>query len=329
MAGKRNPYYAGAETDHFDGVRFFNPGGTTGKPLRDVLKWQVQGGRKKWPRNWPSPCHGARPEARLGKGACEVTLIGHASFLFQIGGLNILVDPVLSERVSPLSFAGPRRVNPPGIEARDMPEIDLIVVTHNHYDHLDIAALKTLVGQFSPRIVTPLGNDTIIRRAVPEARVDTVDWGDTVDAGGVALHVEPTHHWSARGVGDRCMALWASFVIESAAHRIYHVGDSGFHEGRNFAAARERHGRFDLAVLPIGAYEPRWFMRDQHMDPEEAVAAFRLLGAERAVGHHWGTFQLTNEAIDAPRIALEAARAGAGLKNGEFLPLRPGQQTRL
>lgn len=329
MARARNPYYDGPVSDHFDGVRFFNPGGVPPKRLRDVLKWQVQGGRVRWPSHRPSPFERATPAARLDKGACEVTLVGHASFLLQVGGLNILIDPVFSERVSPLSFAGPRRVNPPGIAPGDLPEIDLILITHNHYDHLDLGALRRLCAQFDARIITPLGNDAIIRKAIGPVRVDAVDWGDVTEVAGVAIHAEPTHHWSARGVGDRCMALWASFVIETADHRIYHVGDSGFFEGRNFAEAAARHGAFDLAILPIGAYEPRWFMKDQHMNPAEAVEAFRLLRATRAVGHHWGTFQLTNEAVEAPRAALEQVLAEAGAPREAFLPMHPGQQLRI
>ncbi|UYV37569.1 MBL fold metallo-hydrolase [Rhodobacteraceae bacterium D3-12] len=329
MAGAKNPYYEGPVSDHFDGVRFFNPGGVQPKQLRDVLKWQLQGGRERWPKHHPSPFESAKPVARLGKGDCEVTHIGHASFLLQAGGLNILIDPVFSERVSPLSFAGPKRVNAPGIAAGDLPEIDLILITHNHYDHLDLLALKAICAQFDPRIITPLGNDTIIRKAIGAARVDAVDWGDVIEVKGVAIHTEPTHHWSARGVGDRCMALWASFVIETATHRIYHVGDSSFFEGRNFKDAAVRHGAFDLAILPIGAYEPRWFMKDQHMNPLESVEAFRLLGAERAVGHHWGTFQLTNEGIEVPREALVQALDEAGVSQEAFLPLSPGQQIRI
>lgn len=329
MARGLNPYYQGPESDHFDGVRFFNPDGIPPKQLGDVLKWQLQGGRAKWPKTRPSLHASATPDARLAKSDCAVTLIGHASFLVQVGGQNILIDPVFSERVSPVRFAGPKRVNPVGIAPGDLPEIDLILITHNHYDHLDLSTLKAMCGRFDPKIITPLGNDAIIRKAIPSAKVDVVDWGDMREVGGVAVYTEPTHHWSARGIGDRCMALWASFVIESASTRIYHVGDSSFHHGRNFEAARQRYGAFDLAILPIGAYEPRWFMKGQHMNPEEAVEAFRILGAKRALGHHWGTFQLTNEGIDEPRIALESEMERLGIERDLFLPLHPGQHIRL
>ncbi|MFZ1814968.1 MAG: MBL fold metallo-hydrolase [Rhizobiaceae bacterium] len=322
----KNPYYNGPVSDHFDGLRFFNPQGIPPGKVGDLLKWRMSNKASRWPRHWPSPFEDAKPQDRLSEKEVRVTMIGHASMLLQAGGLNILADPVFSARVSPLSFAGPLRVNPPGIDRRNLPAIDVILVSHNHYDHLDLATLRQLVDTYDPLVVTPLGNDTIIRGSCPQARIETGDWGDRVEIGGKAIiHFEPAHHWSARGMRDRRMALWAAFVIETAGGKILHVGDTGFHEGRNFTALAGKHGTVRLAILPIGAYEPRWFMQGQHMNPDEAVQAMKLCRAETAVGHHWGTFQLTDEAIEDPRLALANALEQHAIDHRFFLPLHPGE----
>jgi L-ascorbate metabolism protein UlaG (beta-lactamase superfamily) len=253
-------------------------------------------------------------------------MVGHASMLIQVAGLNILTDPVWSERVSPFTFIGPKRVVGPGIRFEDLPPIDLVLVSHNHYDHLDLATLKRLNDVHKPRIITPLGNDTIIRHAAPDANIATLDWGDRiVIADGVAIDAEPSHHWSARGTRDRRMALWAAFVLSTPAGKIYHIGDTGFHDGINYRAVREKHGGFRLAILPFGAYEPRWFMKGQHQNPEEAVKGMQLCGAAFAVGHHFATFQLTDEAIGEPVRALQSALADQGIVPERFRPLVAGE----
>ena len=322
-----NPYYRGPESDHFDGTAFFNPQGVPPGNARDLLKWQLRNkNRAKWPQHWPSPFHGAQPEERVEGDRLIVTMVGHATMLIQTAGLNIVTDPVWSDRVSPLSFVGPKRVNPPGIGKDALPPVDVILLSHNHYDHLDLATLAWLVGRDDPLIVTPLGNDAIVRRKIPKARFAIGDWSDIVEIGDQArIHFEPVHHWSARGVRDRRMALWAGFVVETPDSKILHIGDTGFHEGRNFVAAAEKHEGFRLAILPIGAYEPRWFMKSQHMNPDEAVKALGLANAAHAVGHHWGTFQLTDEPLTQPRERLLAALDAAGIARDRFEPGHPGQ----
>jgi L-ascorbate metabolism protein UlaG (beta-lactamase superfamily) len=201
-----------------------------------------------------------------------------------------------------------------------------VLVSHCHYDHLDVETLARLVAKFNARVITPLGNDAIMRNHDPAIRAEAFDWHDRVELGHqVAVTLVPTHHWSARGVTDRNKALWASFVIETPAGRIYHVADSGYGAGHHFRTARDRYGPFRLAILPIGAYEPRWFMGDQHMNPAEAVRAFQTCGAELAIGHHYGTFQLTDEPFDAPEQALETARIDAGISPEQFRLLKPGE----
>lgn len=326
QANSANRYYSGPVSDHFDGRTFFNPGGIPPRHLADLLKWQFGGGKRKWPRVWPSPFPPARPEARIESDALRITMVGHATLLIQTAGLNIVTDPVWSDRVSPVSFAGPRRANPPGIAFEHLPPVDLVLLSHNHYDHLDIATLKRLQAAHDPLVITPLGNDAIVKAAIPELRVEARDWGETVAVTDtVRVHLEPVHHWSARGVGDRLMALWAGFVVETPDGKIYHVGDTGFHNGINYRATAERHGPFRLAILPIGAYEPRWFMQGQHQNPEEAVQGFKLCNSAFAAGCHWGTFQLTNEGIEEPRDALFAALDSHGIPRERFRPMYPGE----
>jgi L-ascorbate metabolism protein UlaG (beta-lactamase superfamily) len=325
-AKPKNPYYQGPVSDHFDGTYFFNPGGIEPLGFRDLLKWQFAGGRNRWPKQVVSPFPPARPEARISGEGLRVTMVGHASMLIQVHGHNILTDPLWSERASPFRRAGPKRVVSPGIRFEDLPPIDLVLVSHNHYDHLDVATLKRLQATHRPHIITPLGNDTIIRRALPDARMSAMDWGERIAIlEGITIDAEPAHHWSARGAGDRRMALWAAFVLSTPVGKIYHIGDTGFHEGVNYKAAREKHGGFRLAILPFGAYEPRWFMKGQHQNPEEAVAGMLLSNAGHVAGHHFATFQLTDEAIDAPVAALEAALREQGIAPGRFRPLRAGE----
>ena len=322
-------YYDGPVSDHFDGTRFFDlngvPAKSVPKALYDQWLWYRDGDRQTWPEWAPSP-YSDRPPARVEGPPWRISYVGHASFLLQTAGLNILIDPVWSERTSPVSFAGPKRVNDPGIPFEALPPIDIVLVSHCHYDHLDVDTLSRLHAAHRPRVIAPLGNDTIIKNHDSGIRAEAHDWHSRLALGsGAAVTLVPTRHWSARGLTDRNKALWCSFVIETPAGRIYHVADSGWGDGQHFRDARDRYGPFRLAVLPVGAYEPRWFMRDMHMNPAEAVQAFTVCGAEFALGHHYGTFQLTDEAIDAPVEALVAARVEAGIDPERFRLLRPGQ----
>lgn len=325
-----NPYYSGPVTDHFDGIRFFNPEGVEPGNLRDLWKWRTNGERARWPKRVERPSQPAAPAERIGGDGLRVTMIGHASLLIQVAGLNILTDPVWSERASPFSFAGPKRVIEPGIPFEALPPIDLVIVTHNHYDHLDLQTLSRLGKRHTPQVVTPLGNDPLIRKAMPEAVISVMDWGDRIAlSDGVSIDAEPCHHWSARGMNDRRMALWAAFVISTPAGKVYHIGDTGFHDGINYKAAAAKHGAFRLAVLPIGAYEPRWFMRDHHMNPDDAVQAHRTLQAQTSMAIHFGTFNLTDEQQDDPPKALQAALRSQGVDPATFGTPKPGEQWRV
>ena len=270
---------AGPVSDHFDGARFFDPDGVPPRSLREVLRWQFGPGRQRqaWPVWSPSP-HADTPPARVDGEKARLSFVGHASWLIQAAGLNILIDPMWSARASPVSWAGPKRRNDPGIAFDALPPIDAALVSHGHYDHLDLATLSKLAAKFSPRVITPLGSDAIMRGA------EAFDWHDRVELGnGIAVTLVPTRHWSARGLFDRNRALWASFVMETPAGKIYIVCDSGYGEGIHFRRVAEAHGPLRLAILPIGAYEPRWFMRDQHMNPSDAVKALADCGAAQAL----------------------------------------------
>ncbi len=226
----------------------------------------------------------------------------------------------------PVSYPSPYSDRPPPHVSGSRARIAFVghASLHCHYDHLDLATLSRLAATHRPRVITPLGNDAIMRRHDGAIRAEAYDWGDRVDLGTLAITLMPMRHWSARHLFDRNRALWAAFSMETPAGRIYHVGDSGYGDGRRFREAR-RPGPIRLAILPIGAYEPRWFMREQHMNPQESVKAFLDLGAELALAHHHGTFQLTDEAIDAPERALIEARATARIAPERFRVLRPGE----
>jgi len=317
-----NRYYSGLPSDHFDGLRFFNPDHPeTDRGFRDLLRWKLQERSAAWPRS--VPMRQTVPDARVAR--LRATMVGHASVLIQAGGLNVLTDPVWSERASPLSFAGPRRVCAPGVAFEALPQIDAVLLSHNHYDHMDMATLRRLNIERRPLMVTSLGNDAILRRAIPGVRVVAGDWWDSIDIGkGGEVTIVPAYHWSARTGRDRRMALWSGFMLSTAGGRAHFVGDSGYGDGRIFREVRQRIGRPDLALIPIGAYAPRWFMRAQHTDPNEAVQILEDLEAARAVGIHWGVFQLTDERRDEPPELLLEALARRRIAEEIFPAGEPG-----
>lgn len=320
----RNPYYDGPASDHFDGLRFFNPGHpATDRGLGEIMRWKLRETAAPWPKSVQvTP---AKPDLLVDD--LRITMVGHATLLIQIAGLNLVTDPVWSDRASPLACAGPRRVTAPGIAFDELPPIDAVLLSHNHYDHLDIASLKQLEARDRPLIVTPLGNDAIVRKQMPRARFAVGDWSDRIAlGGGVEVYIVPAHHWSARSIGDRRMALWCGFVVTGANRSVYFAGDTGYGDGQIFRDIGARFPALDAALIPIGAYAPRWFMSAQHTNPDEAVRILLDLGAKRGLGIHWGSFQLTDEPRDEPVERLVVALAAHGVDCSRFPAAHPGQR---
>lgn len=257
----------------------------------------------------------APPPAAVGPDKVAITFINQASFLIRLSGGVVLTDPIFSERCSPVSWAGPRRARPPGVALADLPRPDVVLLSHNHYDHMDLPTLRALQARDAPRFVTMLGNSRTLARLGIVAT--ELDWWQEVSVGKLSISATPARHFSARTPFDRNRALWGGFMVSGGAGKVLFAGDSG--AGPHWGDIRTRLGAPDVALLPIGAYEPRWFMAAVHMDPAEAVQAHLALGAGRSVGMHFGTFQLTDEAIDAPLVALEAARQQAGVNRFDTL----------
>ena len=319
----RNPYYSGPVSDHFDGLRFFPPGGPRDKSLSELWRMVREGRRLRepWPERAPVlPCPAPPPRVS----GLRVTFIGHSSFLIQMEGLNLLADPVWANRVGPFGLLGPTRVTAPALTLEDLPPLDAILLSHNPYDHMDLATLAKLARMRPCPVLTPLGNDTILKRYDSRIAARALDWGQSAEIGALRVTCEPALHWSARGRGDRRMALWGSFMLTGASGAVYFAGDTGYGDGSLFPQIAARHAPIRLALLPIGAYAPRWFMKDQHTDPDEALAIFHALRAERAMACHWGTFRLTDEPYDEPVRRLGEALTREGVAPERFVAPPPG-----
>jgi L-ascorbate metabolism protein UlaG (beta-lactamase superfamily) len=306
------------KSDHFDGTRFFNPAGIALQPFSAVPR-MLREPATRWPAHVDEP---AATPAPLGDALVVLTFIGHSTFLIQTAAGNILTDPMYSERAGPLNRMGPRRVRRPAVLFDDLPPIAMVLLSHNHYDHCDRRTLRRLAERFDPLVVTPLGNAPLLRSSGLR-RVEELDWWQHARTAPLPITLTPAQHFSARTPFDRNRALWGGFVVALPERRIYFAGDTAY--GRFFPEIRDRLGPIDLALLPIGAYEPRWFMRAVHMNPEEAVQAHLDLRATFSIGMHFGTFQLTKEGIDEPLRALDEARRARSVPSSAFRALRFGE----
>ncbi len=293
----------GPVTNHFDGRLFHNTPADRAikKSLLEVSRWMLTREPGPWSERRDAlfyhPPQSVEQDLR-------VTFVNHSTVLMQADGLNILTDPVWSDRLSPLPFSGPRRFRQAGIEFEDLPPIDVVLITHNHYDHMDIPTIRALAEDHDPLFAVPLGNARYLSRRGIE-RVTELDWWDTFAVGDTEIHAVPAQHWSRRGLYDTNRALWAGYVIMTGAGPVYFAGDTGM--GPHFESIRARLGPPRLAMLPIGAYLPRWFMAPQHIDPTEAVTAHALLGAEQSMAIHFGTFRLGDDSQNQPITELVLA----------------------
>ncbi|HEX7927256.1 MAG TPA: MBL fold metallo-hydrolase, partial [bacterium] len=254
----------------------------------------------------------------------SITWIGHVTFLYQVGGANVLTDPHFSERASPFSFAGPKRFVPPALALKDLPHIDAVVISHNHYDHLDRASVVALSKQAggSPLFLVPLGNKAWFE-GEGITNVEELDWWQSREVAGLRVTVVPVQHWSSRTPWDRNETLWGGWIIDHPNFRFMFAGDTGY--SADFKEIGAKFPGIDLAGIPIGAYEPRWFMKWAHVNPEEAVQIHKDLGARQSVAMHWGTFQLTDETIDEPPKALARALQQADISPERFFVMKFGE----
>ncbi len=317
-----NPRYRGPVSDHFDGRRFFNPGPFSDRGFRDFLRWQFHSERGFWPDFIDEP-PGPPPPSRVEGDRLRVTFVQHSTVLIQTAGLNILTDPLWSKRVGPVSWLGPRRRRSPGLRINDLPRIDVILLSHNHYDHLDLPTLRNLVEAHAPQLIAPLGVRALLEaKGLPSTA--ELDWWQTISLrNGMKATCVPARHFSARGFRDRNNALWCGYVLEASGGRIYFAGDTGY--GPHFEQIARQFAPIRLALLPIGAYKPAWFMSPVHMSPFEAVRAHQALGAQTSVGIHFGTFALADEGEKEPATDLERALKEAGNPMPQFWKLDFGE----
>lgn len=315
------PRWRGSIRSNFDGKRFHSIEPLEGGLLRFV-RWMTSRRRGPW-RDFTDTPPGPRPSERATAGSLRVTFINHSTVLIQMDGLNLLTDPVWSDRVSPVSWAGPRRHRPPGIFFADLPPIDAVLISHNHYDHMDLPTLRRLAAFHQPSVFAALGNSAFLdARGIPRSR--DLDWWQSVELSpGVTLTAVPARHFSSRSPFDRDFTLWCGWVVKGPSGSVYFAGDTGW--GSHFRMIRERFPGLRLALLPIGAYRPRWFMAAAHIDPEEALRAQEVLGASTAIAIHFGTFAQADDGEREPAELLRAALARHPDPRPRFLLLDNGE----
>lgn len=308
-------------SDHYNGKTFHMPGlQTPVKSFLSVIKWKLQGSGEAWPEEITPP-HAQSIPVESTSSKMIITFVNHSTFLIQVDGLNILTDPIWARRASPVSFAGPERVHAPGIAFNQLPRIDAVIISHNHYDHMNEETINQLEIKYAPKFIVPLANAKKMQ-SFGAKNVVELDWWESINlTPEVKITLTPAKHWSARTLSDRQEALWGAYYINTKKHKIYFAGDTGY--GPHFLETEKKMGAPDVAFLPIGAYEPRWFMKDAHTNPEEAVLASLDLRARYSIGMHFGTFKLSGEAIDTPEKDLQMAMDKLKVKN--FLTLSPGK----
>jgi L-ascorbate metabolism protein UlaG (beta-lactamase superfamily) len=316
------PAYDGPVSDHFDGKKFINPGGADQQGLTSVLKWLVNRKQGPW-KEVKTDSYGIRPLLRE-KETVRITFVNHSTLLIQVDGLNILTDPIWSSRTGPFTWVGPKRMRPPGIRFEDLPRIDVVLISHNHYDHLDLPTMRTIFGSFHPKIFTPLGVKALLDSEKISGATD-MDWWEEANLNdSVKLTSVPAQHFSARGMLDRNATLWCGYVLKTSKGNIYFAGDTGYNEN-TFKDIGLRCGAMKVAMIPIGAYRPEWFMAPVHTSPDEAVKVHLDVKAEVSVAIHTGTFALGDEGqLDAAKD-LQLALSRYDVNPSHFRVLNEGE----
>lgn len=316
------PRYSGPVSDHFNGQRFLNVGGIQAKGPLATLKWFVTRKRGQW-KEITNASFGERPETLVERGV-KITFVNHSTFLIQTEGVNILTDPIWSERASPFSFMGPRRMRPPGLDLNDLPPIHVVLISHNHYDHLDLSTLKKIVKAHQPKILTSLGLKIFLdKKGIPVTK-DMDWWSEYTVNDRVKIMATPAQHFSSRGTNDRDGTLWCGYIIKRNEGNIYFVGDTGYND-TIFKNIGERFSPIQLALIPIGAYRPQWFMSPIHCSPQEAVRIHLDLRSKKSIAAHYGTFPLADEGQDEPLQDLKLALMENNLGTEDFIALKEGR----
>jgi len=316
------PTHQGEITDHFDGKKFINPGHAQAKGLRDVFQWMMQRKQGPW-TEIKNNAYGEKPEATVTQGV-KVTFVNHSTFLIQIDGKNILTDPVWSERTSPFQFAGPKRMKQPGIRFEDLPKIDFIILSHNHYDHLDITTVKKIYKIHQPKIITPLGVKAFLDKHLITTSTDLDWWQEVTLSNSLTIQSVPAQHFSGRGIMDRDATLWCGYVIKNQQGNIYFAGDTGYNEF-TFKEIGNRCAPISVALIPIGAFKPAWFMSPIHCSPAQALQIHVDVNALQSIATHFGTFPLADDGEDEPQTELMEAMKHANLATEKFLILQEGE----
>ncbi len=315
------PKYQGPVSGHFNGSTFMNPKGLQAKGFLDVLKWSVQRERSSWNPVTDAEYGPAPPKKTH---SVRITFINHSTFLLQVDGVNILTDPVYSERVSPFQWAGPKRFRPPGIRFEDLPPVDYVVISHNHYDHLDENTVKRLYRQHQPQFITPLGVGAYLKTlGIPTAH--DLDWWQEYPVND-SLNIQsvPAQHFSGRGLGDRDATLWCGYAIKRPNGNLYFAGDTGYNTA-TFKEIGNKSGPFALSLIPIGAYNPKWFMSSIHVSPAEALQIHRDVQSRKSIAIHFGTFPLADDGQEEPVNDLQKARKEQGIFAEEFMVMKEGE----
>lgn len=310
------PTYKGPKSDHFDGKKFINPNGLEAKGFKDVFKFIRERKMEPYKFNYETFVRTDSLPEKLEESKIKITFVNHSTFLIQYAGLNILTDPIWSFRCSPFQFAGPHRMRPPGVKFEDLPNIDLVLLSHNHYDHFDTNTVKDLIKKCQPQFVVPLGMKNAIEK-LGGNKVEEIDWHQSIEFEKLNITGTPANHFTSRGFFDRDKTLWCGYLLQFGKHKLYFVGDTGY--GPNFKEIGNTHGPIDISLIPIGAYKPEWFMGPIHISPPQAIQVHKDIQSIQSIAMHFGTFPLADDGQDTAQNELILAMKNEKMDPSKFL----------